>query len=403
MRGSLKQRYKGSWYAILEMDREHDPKTGLVRRRRKWLRVGKTRREAERRLNDLVRDAQRGEFVEPSKVTLKKWLPEWLEVNKARYAPSTYVRYKGIIENEILKAPIASLPLQKLRPSHIEQYYAAVAQAVTDGKKRGALSASTLTLHHAILYPALRKAVKDKLLTTNPAVDLDGKPRRKRNRSQDAQQHAWTATEARAFLVEAKAAGPQSAAFYTLALDSGARKGELCGLRWQDVELDDGKIRIVQQLTKPGATPEFGPPKTGKPRTISLSSETVELLRVHKRHQAALKMKNRTAYHDLGLAFAKEWADVRKRGDTLGQPLQANNLGQREYAKLIKAADVRPIKFHGLRHTCATLLLQAGTPVHVVSERLGHSKVSMTMEVYAHVLPDMQQGAAATMGAILGG
>lgn len=97
--------------------------------------------------------------------------------------------------------------------------------------------------------------------------------------------------------------------------------------------------------------------------------------------------------------FAKDWSDVTRHGDTLGQPLQSNNLGQREFARLIKAAGVRPIKFHGLRHTCATLLLQAGQPVHVVSERLGHAQVSMTMEVYAHVLPDMQEQAAASLGA----
>ena len=85
----------------------------------------------------------------------------------------------------------------------------------------------------------------------------------------------------------------------------------------------------------------------------------------------------------------------------IGDPLQHNNLGQREYAQIIKAAKVRRIKFHGLRHTCATLLLQARTPVHVVSERLGHATVAMTMEVYAHVLPDMQTEAAATLGALL--
>jgi len=93
-------------------------------------------------------------------------------------------------------------------------------------------------------------------------------------------------------------------------------------------------------------------------------------------------MANRTTYHEHGLVFAKEWVDVRRKGETLGQPLQANNIGQREYAQVIKAANVRRIKFHGLRHTCATLLLQAGVPVHVVAQRLGHKKAEMTLEVY---------------------
>jgi integrase len=167
-------------------------------------------------------------------------------------------------------------------------------------------------------------------------------------------------------------------------------------------------MNIVQQLLRPkkDAAPDrpmFGPTKTGRPRTAALAEDTVALLRAHRKHQRELMMANRKTYHDHGLVFAKEWSDVRKRGECLGQPLQMNNLGQREYATLIKAAGVKPIKFHGLRHTCATLLLQAGQPVHVVSERLGHAKVSMTMEVYAHVLPDMQREAAATLGAILHG
>jgi integrase len=136
---------------------------------------------------------------------------------------------------------------------------------------------------------------------------------------------------------------------------------------------------------------------------VSLAQATIALLRTHRQQQRELRMANRTTYHDRGLVFAKEWSDCRKHGDTLGQPLQMNNLGQREYADLIKAADVKRIKFHGLRHTCATLLLQAGEPVHVVSERLGHATVSMTMEVYAHVLPDMQQDAARRLGALLHG
>jgi integrase len=112
-------------------------------------------------------------------------------------------------------------------------------------------------------------------------------------------------------------------------------------------------------------------------------------------------MANRTTYHDLGLVFAKEYGHLTNRTDMIGLPIQANNLGERQFSRLIKAAKVKRITFHGMRHTCATLLLQAGEPVHVVSKRLGHARVEITLNTYAHVLPDMQQQAAATMGAIL--
>jgi integrase len=264
------------------------------------------------------------------------------------------------------------------------------------------VSPSTLTLHHAILHPALAKAARDRLIPHNIAIGLN-RPRKPRHKSEDARQHCWTAGEARAFLDAAKARGSQPGAFYALALDGGARKGELCGLTWANLDLDAAKVHIVQQLVTPGPEPVFGPTKTGRPRTVSLSPETVALLRVHRQHQRELKMANRPFYHDHNLVFAKEWSDLQRKTDCLGHPLQMNNLGQREHATLIKAAGIRAIKFHGLRHTCATLLLQARVPVHVVSERLGHSTVAMTMEVYAHVLPDMQQEAAATLGALLHG
>jgi integrase len=162
-------------------------------------------------------------------------------------------------------------------------------------------------------------------------------------------------------------------------------------------------MQVVQQLLTPGPQPVFGPTKTGRPRTIALAPETVALLRAHKAHQAEVKMANRTTYQDHGLVFAKEYGDVRTHAACLGHPLQINNLGQRDYLTVIKAAGVRWIKFHGLRHTCATLLLQAGVPVKVVSERLGHTKVSMTLDTYAHLLPEMQRDAAALLGGLLHG
>ena len=162
-------------------------------------------------------------------------------------------------------------------------------------------------------------------------------------------------------------------------------------------------MRIVRQLLTPGSEPIFGTTKTGRSRTVSLAPETIDRLRVHKVHQAKVKMANRTTYADHGLVFAKEWSNVQRYGDTVGQPLQANNLSQREYARLITAGGVRRIKFHGLRHTCATLLLQTGQPVHVVAERLGHKKVEITLNIYAHVLPDMQRDAARSLSALFYG
>jgi hypothetical protein len=122
-------------------------------------------------------------------------------------------------------------------------------------------------------------------------------------------------------------------------------------------------------------------------RLIELSAETVELLRVHRQAQNELRMRNRQQYHDHGLVFAKGWADLTNRRQALGQPLQANNLG---HAQIVKASGVKRIKFHGLRHTCATWLPAANVPVHVVSKRLGHKSVKTTLEIYAHALLSQQ-------------
>ncbi|MGH9370102.1 MAG: tyrosine-type recombinase/integrase [Vicinamibacterales bacterium] len=387
MRGSIKRRYKGSWSLILHLGYETTPEGGR-RRKQKWITFRGTKKQAEKELTRLLNAANNNAFVEPSNLTLLEWLRSWLAATVQPNArPATYTRYRGIVENHIAKAAIGSAPLQKIRPSHLEGYYADV-------------SPGSRTVHHTVLRRALRKAVKERLLMVNPAADL---PRRQRAGDEDAARQCWTAAEAQAFVLVAKRAGAQAGAFYALALDTGMRKGELCGLMWDTVDLEAGIVRVVQQLTKPGPDAVFGPPKNGRPRTISLAAGTVELLKAHRRAQRELKMANRTTYRDLGLVFAKERGDLTNRADMIGLSLQANNLGERQFTRLIKAAKVRRITFHGMRHTCATLLLRAGEPVHVVAQRLGHSDPSITMRVYAHVLPDMQKQAAATMGAILHG
>src|SRR5262249_16805017 len=150
-----------------------------------------------------------------------------------------------------------------------------------------------------------------------------------------------------------------------------------------------GRLTIARQLVSATLTTEgtvnFGPTKTGRSRTVDISADTVALLRAHRRSQAELKLKNGEHYRDLGLVFAKEHADAAHAHALLGTPLQPKNISGGDFTRLLKVADVRRITFHGLRHTCATLLLQDGVHAKVVSERLGHSSVAITLDIYAHV------------------
>ncbi len=152
-------------------------------------------------------------------------------------------------------------------------------------------------------------------------------------------------------------------------------------------------ISIVRQLVKVREEALIGPSKNGKSSTILLDEKTRECLRKQKAAQAAQKLQLGTTYKDHRLVFARDF----------GQPLTLNNIGQREFARLIKLADVKTITVHDLPHTCATLALKEGVPVKVVSERLGHKRIEITLNVYAHALSSMQQEAAAKLGKLLHG
>ena len=393
MRGSLRQRYKGSWSLILDLGSQVDVETGQRKRKQKWVTFRGTRRDAERKLAELLHASHTRTWVEPSTVTVGDWLQDWLEkaIKPPRRTLRAYDTYKSAITRH-LQPKLGAIRLQELLAVDIERYHATLGLAPATGEK-----------HHAILNSALKAAVRADLVARNVAPLATNKPRKHAPEGhEDVLAHVWEAHEAKQFLATAKAAGAQPAAFYSLALETGMRKGELGGLRWSDLGAS-GTLTVQRQLVKPGSQPIFGPVKNKAPRQLELAPATVALLRTHRAHQAEIKLRNRQHYHDHGLMFAKEWSDLQRRYDTLGDPLQVNNLGQREFAKLLKASAVRRIKFHGMRHTCATLLLQAGVPAHVVQQRLGHKRIEMTLSTYAHALPSMQQDAAARLGAILHG
>ena len=340
MRGSLRKRYQGSWSLILDLGYQTDPDTGRRKRKQKWITFRGTKRDAERRLAELLHQSHTQTFVEPSTVTFGDWLGEWLDtaIKPPRRTLRAYETYKSAITRHILPT-LGAIRIQELRPCDIERYHANLGLAPATGEK-----------HHAIINSAIKAAMRAGLVTRNVATLVSNKPRAPEGHD-DVLANVWEAHEARQFLETAKAAGPQPAAFYSLALDTGMRKAELCGLQWSDLA-QNGRLTVHRQLVTPGSDPIYGPVKNKTPRMLELAPGTLDLLRAHRRHQAEIKLRNRQRYHDHGLIFAKEWGDVTRRYDTLGDPLQMNNLGQREYAALLTASGVRRIKFHGMRHTC---------------------------------------------------
>lgn len=361
-----------------------------------------TEREALVKRAELVTALSKKTFVAKSDVTTIAWVRRW--VGRLECSPGTFERYDGIIENILSKSKLADMLIQDVTASDVEDYLNTI--VTKTGAKQ---SASSILTHLTILKQSFRIAMRDKKVSNNVVLAVESKPKRPRAMNAESRRHCYTAAEAATLMAYVKAHGTlQEQALVALALDLGPRKNELCGLHWTEVHIESNQVDITQQLRrgKKGTNPKgwFRETKTGEERIgQTISPATMQLLKQHKQQQAEFKMQHRNMYHDLGLVFAKELGHLRTHRSCFGHPLQSNNLGERWFARLCKAAGLKRIKFHGLRHTCATLLLRAGKPIHVVSQRLGHADVATTHKHYAHVLPDQQQDAAAAIGAILHG
>jgi integrase len=378
MRGHIRKRGK-KWSVVVDVG--HD-ESG--RRCQRWHSGYNTRREAQAALTELLGRVQRGDYVEPSKQTVGGFIAQWLESVKVRVRPSTFGMYETLCR--LYVAPmLGTVPLQQLTASRLNSLYA---ELLVNGRRngKGGLSPKTCRHLHATIRAALNDAVRWQLLTRN--VALQATP----PRPQPKEMQTWTAPELRGFLAHVEAERLYAA--YVLAATTGLRRGELLGLRWRDLDLNAARLSVTQTLVSVNYAVSFSAPKTAKGRrSVALDSATVGVLRAHR----VAMLEERLS---LGLGAPAE--DGLVFTDLDGTALHPVGFSER-FDRLVKAAGARRIRLHDLRHTHATLALAAGVHPKVVSERLGHSSVSITLDLYSHSIPALEEEAAEKVAALVFG
>ena len=376
MKGSIRERSPGHWAIILD---QRDPATG--KRKRKWHSFEGTKREAQVECSRLITAMKGGTYQEPNKITLGDFLSRWVDHIKSQVSPKSHERYAGIV-NQNIKPAIGAVLLTKLKPAQISEAYGKALVGGRRDDKAGGLSPRTVGHMHRVLKQALGQAVRWELLTRNPAdaVDppkVDWKPMQTYDLPQTAD------------LIEAVRGGPIFIPAL-LAVLCGLRRGEICALRWRNVDLAAGQISVVESLEQTKAGLRFKAPKSGKGRTVALSETVVDELRAHrvKRAQEMLRLGVGLSDDDLVIAHAD---------GSIVQPIYVSQ----QWARSIAKTPLARLRFHDLRHAHATHLLANGVHPKVASERLGHSKVGITLDLYSHVIPGMQEDAVATVDAAL--
>jgi integrase len=351
-----------SWYFVAELGT--DPLTG--KRKRKKQRGFKTKKDAEKALALVEAEVYKGTFFEPSSISLTVHLQDWFKSKRTSVSIQTADTYEAYMRNRIIPY-IGHVQLSQLTPALLQNF-------VNDLKEEG-LASSSIKKVYNIIKGSLDYAVNMELIPSNPITKIHLPKDPKKEMS------VWEVNEITTFLKVA--IKDRSYPAFQLAISTGMRRGEILGLRWKDVDLEKGMLYIRQTLSKDGKQFLKGAKTEASIRSIKLSNDTIVLLRKQKTVVGKEKLSCGADYvdNDLIICTAK------------GTPINPENL-KRTFQRLIKEADVPSIRFHDLRHTHATMLLASGINPKVISERLGHSNIKTTLDIYSHVLPSMQEEAA---------
>jgi integrase len=379
MKGHIRERSPGKWAIVLDVG-EPDPKTG--KKKRKWHSFTGTKRQAQSECARLIAELEAGSYIEPSKQTVGEFLAEWLQFVKPSVSPKTHERYKEICEKNI--GPVlGETVLSKLRTDKVD---AAFSKALTEGRRQSTGGLSPRTVHHMrrVFIKALNQAVTWDRLQKNPALATTApKVERTKMLAYDADQTA--------VLIEAFRPTRMFVPMM-LAVMCGLRRGEILALRWKHVELGDNRrmISVRESAEQTKDSVRYKEPKAGKSRTVALSTMMLTELKAHRARQAEEQLR-------IGIR-PDEDSFVVAQAD--GRPLKPVSLTH-EWTRLLAKTTLPRIRFHDLRHTHATQMLAAGVHPKIASERLGHSTIGITLDLYSHVMPGMQADAAEQVDAAL--
>jgi len=354
--GSIYQRPNGSWRSQILIDGERLSYSA------------ETRKDAADWLLKTRNDYKNGLRVEGTKIIFTDFLDDWLETKKTHVAEQTWSYYSQIVRDYI-KPKLGMFTLRELSTRRIQFFYNHLVEQE--------VGLRTIEKNHSIIHASLNYAVKYGLIPTNPDAFTDPpKPKKKEMKYLNVE-------EVKQLLQVAKENNDRNYALYYLAIVTGMRQGELLGLQWKNVDLERGVIKINQNLKRlPTGKLVFGKPKTKTSiRSIAIGDETIEVLKEQKqRIERECNDENlKELWKEMDLVFPS----------TIGTPIDPTNI-LKKFRQSLKQAKLPRIRFHDLRHTAASLMLNNGIDVLVASRRLGHAKPSITLDVYGHLLTSDQ-------------
>jgi integrase len=364
--GTIRKRVDGRWEARISLE-------GGQRRSI----FGKTRAEVAKRLSEILHEIDQGLPQITTNQTVRDYLTGWIETVRPTLGKASAYKYGSYMKLHVIPM-LGSVTLAKLTAQHLQRLYAA--------KLNEGLSPTTVNLIHKVIHRALEDALRLGLVQRNIS-DLVDPPRRAHH-----EMRPLSADETRRLLEAVK--GDRLEALAIVALTTGMRQGELMALKWRNVDLANTTLQVQTTAKLINGEMFVEETKTRRSRRrIALSPMAVEALKRHRLHQHEERLHAGERWQDNDYVFP----------NTIGKLLDPRSLRRRWFDKMLARAGLPHIRFHDLRHSAATLLLLQGVHPKIVSEMLGHASIAITLDLYSHVLPDMQRDASAAMERLLGG